>query len=49
MFLHNMCGYGNCKEIRCGKCQHSKYYLVVEKREYKLPKLLNRIVTKFQK
>jgi hypothetical protein len=47
MFLHNMCGYGNCKSGICYGCRHVNLYLVIGKHEYKLPKFINKFLKLF--
>jgi len=44
MFLHNICGYGYCKEANCHGCSHVKLYLVIGTKEFRLPKLINKVL-----
>lgn len=47
IFLHNICGYGYCKTEICFGCSHIKLYLVVGRKEYELPKIINKILKLF--
>ncbi len=40
--FHNMCGCGNCKAMECKGCCRIQYYLVLGKKEFKTPKIINK-------
>jgi len=49
IFLHNICGYGRCQATDYKGCQHLNYFLGLNKKEYKLPKIINKIIILIKK